>query len=471
MTFDWNKLLCTERRRFSHPSADDDRSDFERDYDRTVFSTPVRRLQDKTQVFPLEPNDAVRTRLTHSLEVSTLARGLARSTAKWLLQEGHISSLQQASDIESIAATCGLIHDLGNPPFGHAGEKAISSWFDKKSQSDKTFFKPLDERPQKEQLKNDFCNFEGNAQTLRIISKLQILADQYGLNMTFGTLSASMKYTAASDEVVGDGGPHEKEKPGYFASEQEIVEEIRSHTGTGTARNPIAYLVEACDDMVYATVDIEDGVKKGVISWGDVESGLVELAPTPEAKKSIQEHVEFAKKYIKNANPKMSRKAHGEAVAQLFRTRLIGATKTAVLAAFKFKYEEIRNGTYHGELIKDSSAAGIIKACKTLGRRHVYSAEETLRLETMGRRIIHDLMDFFWEGASAYPPADHDKFGRTFEGKIYNLLSNNYRTVFENSLASDKLPLKYYQFQLVTDYVCGMTDSFACKLHAQLTNG
>ncbi|MGZ3457112.1 MAG: dGTP triphosphohydrolase [Archangium sp.] len=483
MALDWNKLLYTKRIREvfggSASSSEDDRSEFERDYDRTVFSTPVRRLQDKTQVFPLEPNDAVRTRLTHSLEVSTLARGLARSAAAWLLQQGqqkgkqdgYIESPQQALNIESIAATCGLIHDLGNPPFGHAGEKAISSWFDKKLKENKSFFEAFDSHPRKEQLRNDFLLFEGNAQTLRIVSRLQLLAHQHGLNLTVGTLSAAMKYTAASDEANSSGALHEKEKPGYFASEQELVDKIRELTGTRDARNPIAYLVEACDDMVYATVDIEDGVKKGVISWADVAVALEEAAPSPEAKEFIRQHITHATDYIDKANPDMSRKARGEAIAQHFRTLVIGTTKKAVLKAFESKYESIRNGIYHGELIKDSDAAGIIKACKTVGGRHIYCSDQTLRLELLGRRVIHDLMDFFWEGASTYSPQDSGKFGKTFEGKIYNLLSNNYRTVFENARADGKLPERYHQLQLVTDYVCGMTDTFACNLHSQITNG
>ncbi|WP_257461845.1 dGTP triphosphohydrolase [Archangium lipolyticum] len=476
MALDWNKLLCATRireilrGRASASTPGDIRSEFERDHDRTVFSTPVRRLQDKTQVFPLEPNDAVRTRLTHSLEVSTLARGLTRGATGWLVTQGEIAPAR-ASDIESIAATCGLIHDLGNPPFGHAGEAAISSWFEKKRARDTGFFGELE---RSRQLQDDFLHFEGNAQTLRIVSRLQILADQYGLNLTVGTLSAAMKYTASSDALAGPTGPHEKEKPGYFASEREIVEAIREHSGTGDVRNPIAYLVEACDDMVYATVDIEDGVKKGVISWPGVEDAFEHLTskPSAQALESIQDHIRRASDYIDQAATELSPKARGEAIAQHFRTLVIGTTKQAVLETFASKYQDIINGTYHGELIKDSSAAGLIKACKSVGRAHIYRSEETLRLETMGRRIIHDLMDFFWEGASAYDPSmDRAEFDRTFQGKIYNLLSSNYRAVFETSIKSPTLPIRYHQFQLVTDYVCGMTDSFACKLHSQLTHG
>jgi dGTPase len=479
MVLDWNKLLCTKRireLRGGRPSGrtpQDLRSEFDRDYDRAVFSTPVRRLQDKTQVFPLEPNDAVRTRLTHSLEVSTFARGLARAAAQRLIDKKRISQ-DQAFSIEAIAATCGLIHDLGNPPFGHAGEKAISSWFEKKRKQEQAFFADLDQHSQAEQLRSDFLEFEGNAQTLRIVSKLQLLADRHGLNLTVGTLSAAMKYTAASHEI-GKGVPHEKEKPGYFASEQDVVDIIRQQTGTGAARNPIAYLVEACDDTIYATVDIEDGIKKGVISWQDLTVALRKEAQSPEARAFIDKHLQEATQYIQGVDPDLdlSGKALDEALAQQFRTVVIATTKEAVLQAFESNYDAIMSGNYHGELIADSTAKDLIEACKAVGRRHVYRADQTLRLEVLGRRVIHDLMDIFWEGTSAFgqPPLDPNKFARKFEGKIYNLLSRNYRTVFENALKNSKLPIRYHQFQLVTDYVCGMTDTFACKLHAQLTNG
>ncbi|RYD72360.1 MAG: dNTP triphosphohydrolase [Verrucomicrobiaceae bacterium] len=455
-------------------SGEDGRSEFDRDYDRTIFSTPVRRLQDKTQVFPLEPNDAVRTRLTHSLEVSTLARGLARSAARWMRGTGYLDSDQQALDIESIAATCGLIHDLGNPPFGHAGEEAISSWFLKKFPDGQGLFSfevsPVSYRAS--QLQNDFLRFEGNAQTLRIVSRLQLLADSYGLNLTVGTLSASMKYTAASDMTSGKGAA-DKKKPGYFASEQKLVDLIRARAGTGVVRNPIAYLVEACDDMVYATVDIEDGVKKGIVSWQEVEAALLAQDGSGMAKQVIDK----VHKYIDGARTDLKGQALDEVLAQHFRTVAIGDSKREILAAFQRHYMRLMEGEAleAGDLIASSDAARFIKACKNFGREHVYNAPETLRLETLGRRVMHDLMDIFWEGASRYPADPSEEalrgFNKSPEGKVYNLLSKNYRTAFESVCKDSGLPQQYHRFQLVTDYVCGMTDTFACNLHEQLTHG
>ncbi|RKH73521.1 dNTP triphosphohydrolase [Corallococcus interemptor] len=482
MALDWKTLLCDTRireaegGRGSTPLEDDGRTHFDRDYDRAVFSAPVRRLKDKTQVFPLEPNDAVRTRLTHSMEVSTLARGLARGAARWMLREHHLESVQQVLDIEAIAATCGLIHDLGNPPFGHAGEEAISSWFKKNfGEAGQALYPGTERLPARVgQLRNDFLMFEGNAQTLRIVSRLQLLADSYGLNLTVGTLSAAMKYTAASD-ATSEGGSADTKKPGYFASEQNKVDLIRSLTGTGSARNPIAYLVEACDDMVYATVDIEDGVKKGIVSWRAVEAFLEQHDDSGMAKSVLK----TVHEYIEKADTPLEGRARDEALAQHFRTVVIGESKKEILAAFQRNYARLMQGEAleQGDLISASGASRLIEVCKRFGRERVYSAPETLRLETLGRRVIHGLMDIFWEGARECPvPVDTTgkawkKFNKSPEGKVYNLLSRNYRTAFEAACKSSSLPPLYHRYQLVTDYVCGMTDTFACDLHAQLTHG
>ena len=296
---EWNKLLSTRRvRDLSGGKATvktdkEARSEFERDYGRATFSAPVRRLQDKAQVFPSDPNDIVRTRLTHSLEVSSVARDLARHIGNWLETKEDDFGANKVAAIESIAATCGLIHDLGNPPFGHVGEQAIANWFKERCHPEaenpsSNLFDRMILRPgfhkddffnfgsvalpiREEQLKQDFYRFEGNAQTLRIVSKLQVLTDSHGLNFTCGTLSAASKYISASDQL---GQEKEKTKPGYFASENDLVDKLRKETGTGEARNPITYLVEASDDIVYSCADIEDAVKKGVITWTDIRREL-----------------------------------------------------------------------------------------------------------------------------------------------------------------------------------------------------
>ncbi len=456
---DWKTLLNADRRRKSTISGDH-RAEFERDFDRAVFSTPVKRLQDKAQVFPLETHDGVRTRLTHSLEVSSVARGLGRKAASWLLEQKAIEPGMDRS-IEAIAATCGLIHDLGNPPFGHAGEDAIRSWFRQRDAR-----APLRDELTSAQQVQDFLKFEGNAQSLRLVATLQVLADYTGLNLTFGTLSALGKYVAPSDQADGDAKNRAHCKPGYFASEAGIVKEVRERTGTGDARNPICYLVEAADDIVYLAADVEDAVKKNVLSWKEVEEALKESnAASVRAALDLQQHI------LKAGGPSVPDDLEGDIMAAAFRTGAIGVMIEAAFRVFQAQYNGIMHGQYDGALLADSAAAELSDCLRKLGRTRVYPTRSTLTLELMGRNVIGDLMNVFWEGAEALPKDKAPKTA-TFAGKAAALFSPNYRKVFQHFVNErTDLPEQYHRFQLVTDYICGMTDSFAKRLHGELFNG
>lgn len=453
---DWKKLLCNERpRQTSTPG--DHRIEFERDFDRSIFSTPVKRLQDKAQVFPLEPIDAIRTRLTHSLEVSSVARGLAARICKWLIQQNHIDKDMDRS-IEAIAATCGLIHDLGNPPFGHSGEDAIREWFVSHKEN-------LIESGLNKQCMQDFLNFEGNAQSLRLVSKLQLLADYHGLNLTFGTLSASCKYIAPSNGI-SKKNDHTKSKPGYFASENALVKEIRERTGTGDARNPITFIVEAADDIVYSVADIEDAVKKGVIDWMTVKNFLIK-----NNDENIANSFERMEKILMAGGDTVRPDLSDDIYASAFRTAAIGIMVVSVANEFESKYSSIMSGEYKNEIVTTCSAKVLVQQLKELGMTKVYGTSSNLKLELMGRKVIKDLMDIFWEGAKLLPK-DKEPKSKHFAGKAGLLLSKNYREVFQHFVkTAPELPEDYHRYQLVTDYVCGMTDTFAKRLHAELTNG
>ena len=458
---DWSRLLNPNRRRQTTIPTDP-RSQFERDFDRSVFSTPVKRLQDKAQVFPLDPHDAVRTRLTHSLEVSSVARGLAARCAKWLLARDKITG-DMARSIETIAATCGLIHDLGNPPFGHAGEDAIRAWFERPERTN--LLASLND-----QQTQDFLKFEGNAQSLRLVAKLQILADDSGLNLTFGTLSALMKYVASSEQATKEPD-HAFQKPGYFASEADIVKEIRRATGTDEARNPICFLVEAADDISYLAADVEDAVKKGVLPWDDIEEQL----QAAKSDCSVKEALDCWNTILGADQPGVPRDLEDDIKASAFRTAAIKVMLDRAFRVFEHQYEEIIEGSYPGSLLEDSAAAELAKLLRTIGRERVYSTRSTLTLELMGRHVIGGLMDVFWEGAEKIPPMAPPNMAppnmSDFAGKAAALFSPNYVEVFRRSVRGGSLPVAYYRLQLVTDYICGMTDSFAKNLHAELFNG
>ena len=454
----WKVLLNPNRRRRSTITGDH-RAEFERDFDRAVFSTPVKRLQDKAQVFPLEPHDAVRTRLTHSLEVSSVARGLGRKAANWLLDQKAIERGMDRS-IEAIAATCGLIHDLGNPPFGHAGEKAIRDWF--RQGKRKALLLKLNSKQQVQ----DFLQFEGNAQSLRLVATLQVLADYTGLNLTFGTLSVLGKYVVPSDQANSEAANRAHRKPGYFTSEAAIVEEMRQQTGTGDARHPVCYLVEAADDIVYLAADVEDAVKKNVLSWNEIEKTLEDWNAGP-----VQDALKLQKDILKAGGSSVPSDLEGDIKAAAFRTAAISVMVGAAFKVFQAQYDSIMRGQYEGALLSDSEAAELSKCLRTLGETRVYPTRSTLTLELMGRKVIGDLMDLFWEGAETMPK-DKEPQSFSFAGKAAALFSPNYRKVFRHfAKESTHLPEQYHRFQLVTDYICGMTDSFAKRLHAELFNG
>ncbi len=397
----WDQLLSAERVRElligekTDRKSDEIRTEVQRDYGRAIFSTPVRRLQDKAQVFPMEPIDAVRTRLTHSLEVSSVARDMAIEIAAQLERKGVISPVQ-ARDIETIGATCGLIHDLGNPPFGHAGEQAIQSWF--KDNAD--FVNGLPD-----QYRQDLDLFEGNAQTIRLISKLQVLSDRFGLNFTAATFSAAAKYSASSTEVDPDSEKVRLKKLGYFQSESEVVNIVREKTGTGERRNPVTLIVEAADDIVYSVVDLEDAIKKGVIRWDEIED-ILEQSIDSVGEELLGRTSRAARAKIQKASVILDGQGKDEGISQYFRTFTIGFAVPAVCQKFIQEYDAIMKGEFEKELLYETSAGALYKILKNeIGRKRVYQAKATLRLEVLGRNVIHDLMKIFWRPTTQPNPA------------------------------------------------------------------
>ena len=457
---DWSRLLsCRRAGPWDH--LDGDRTEFEQDLSRVVFSTPVRRLQDKTHVFPLEQHDAVRTRLTHSLEVSSVARDLSQAAVRRL---GERIPQQYAPAISTIAAGCALLHDVGNPPFGHAGERAIQDWFARKLTNDPRFQGTLVQNGALLPAAQDFLQFDGNAQMVRLVGRMQILSDDNGLNLTFATLSAACKYIVSACDT--DPARHDRSKPGFFETERELIEEVQAETGTGVARNPITYLVEAADDIVNVCIDLEDGIRKRVFRWPEMIEELERHGAGSEAKALKSSAESFVRKSnLGGLNEEVI-------YAQAFRIRLMAKLIPAVLNEFQASYDAIMGGDYGHELVRQSDDAGLYNACKEVVKRRIFSSSEVLRLEIMGRKVIHDLLDLYWEGVS--PEAREDK---GFSTKLYSIISDNYRHAFEQDLTRrfPKLPAvaqqHYLRMRLACDQVAGMTDAHAVRQHRALTNG
>lgn len=262
---EWKNLLCEKRQSSSKVNNKTDlRNEFQKDYHRIICSASFRRLQDKTQVFPLDNSDFVRTRLTHSLEVASFAKSLGQTAFQYLIDNNRDEELtpEIKEKVCSILECAGLLHDIGNPPFGHFGEDSIRNWF-RNNLSEIEFKGTSVENNLNEQMKNDLYHFEGNAQALRLLTKLHYLVDENGMHLTYALLNTLIKYPVSSCEINKKSGNIKDKKMGYYFAEQELFEDITESTGAINCRYPLTYLLEAADDIAYHTADIEDAVKKG----------------------------------------------------------------------------------------------------------------------------------------------------------------------------------------------------------------
>jgi dGTPase len=455
MSNTWEKLLDPKTFR---PRSDiksvDGRDPFENDYGRLISSSAVRRLQDKTQVFPLEKSDFIRTRLTHSLEVSSIGRSIGKTVEKYLFEEKKLDSEKYYGHIPSLLATIGLIHDVGNPPFGHFGETAIQTFF-------KDYFSIKENREGwNDQEICDFKNFDGNVQTFRILRKLQFLVDENSYNLTFPTLASIVKYPKTSLE--GNKGATTdiaEKKFGYFISETKDYEIINVHLGLNNKRHPIAYLLEAADDIAYSAADIEDGVKIGNISFDLIkqvfESNLNEH--DIEEGKILKSLDYFYNEYKNMPSDRL------DLTVQRFRIIAQGFMINAVFNEFVDNYDDILNGNYKYELLNKSKAANVRKSFKTLSY-YVFESRGIVETEIAGWEIITGLLTAF---ISAAKTPYFKSSGNTKEARLYNLISSSYRHIFEkyNTYTNNA---EYNKFQLVVDFISGMTDTYALNLFQKL---
>jgi dGTPase len=444
----WDKLLNQVRRKELSGSAESmgtgaGRTEFERDYDRILFSAPTRRLADKTQVFPMEKNDSVRTRLTHSHEVSNLARSigvrLAFDHAERVFGANH-EDLKVKRNVPSLLAAVGLAHDLGNPPFGHQGEVAIQQWFREAGIG--------------EQIDSDFSEFDGNAQTFRLLTRLQLLNDKFGLNLTLGTLAALIKYPS----VYGSSNKGGFKKFGIFKSEENIIQEVWSHTGLREGvRHPLAYVMEACDDIAYSIIDAEDTVKKGYASFYDLMDFLESYDGSDEIIKDV---IKAARK--KNAEfkrDKLSSNELNDMSMQMFRVQAIKEMIPAATDVFVENIDKIMSETIDPgfELIEKSRCAQLCKAAKKFDVRHGFQHKEVLRLELEGNNYIKDMMGMLWRAISK-----EEESTDPFERYVFGAISENYRRIYHSTNKSD-----YDKCQLLCDVISGMTETHLIKKYGE----
>ena len=466
----WKNILCEDRiRQFSKSTSSRDlRTEFEKDYHRIISSAAFRRLQDKTQVFPLDKNDYVRTRLTHSLEVSSFARSLGQSVGQSIINNklSKDFSYEQRESISDILECAGLIHDIGNPPFGHFGESAIQDWC--KNNFVKLTFKEkkIDEILSDEQ-KNDFYHFEGNAQALRVVSKLHFLVDENGMNLTKALLSTIIKYPVNSTGINKYSGNIRTKKMGYFDADKDIFENVDASVGSNGNRNPLTYLLEAADDIAYLTADIEDSLKKGMIS---LDTLILEVNERI-SKSQNKEAADFAGQCLEKLNKKYEKatdKNLSEPDVYAIENWMVivqGQVLQLVTDCFVDNYESIMAGTFAKSLIEGSKASLLMDILGDIAFKYTFTSKPIYKLEIAADTILNFLLDKFMKAVLYY---DTDEKLSVVDKKIISMISRDYMHIYhyysEGKSESDRL---YLRLLLVTDYICGMTDSFAKNLYQE----
>lgn len=435
------------------------RSAFEHDFDRILFSTPVRRLSDKTQVFPLERNDGVRTRLTHSHEVSNLSRSIGARIAR--RNPSSFSGQDQQTVVSPILGAIGLAHDLGNPPFGHQGEAAISRWFEDRrswifdrihAKADKPEIDPVDGA-----CKAEFTGFDGNPQTVRLLTRLQTSFGKVGLDLTAATIAAAIKYPVPASGV--DASNPIKKKYGYFSSEEDIVQWAWRETGLSEGqRHPLTWIMEAADDIAYSVLDVEDAMKKGIISPNDLMNIL----------QAAGNH----SKLCGDLTADFDKADHSGRPPQIIRDIKIGYARSHLIAdliehatvSYISLEPSIENFTCESPLMDSSQ---LCDALKEIAREYAFGNTEVLNIEAQGRKAVELLLDAFWHAISVRKNIGKISSRRTdaFSRYVYSLISPNYleSATDDAQSGSNEMAqcLRYRELRLLTDMISGMTDGFA----------
>lgn len=434
MTMQWPRLLSAQR--LGHRGAEPvspSRNPFQKDWDRVVFCSAFRRLQDKTQVHSLPESDYVRNRLTHSLEVSSVGRSLGAQVGETVLQR-HGDGLRDitAAEFGHIVAAACIGHDIGNPPFGHFGEATIQHWFRSGPGAELIAALP-------EQQRRDFLYFEGNAQGFRVMTRLQNWRDTGGLRLTCATLATFMKYpfgSLAADPAKG--------KFGHFAAETALFDEMVETVGLSRlgedryARHPLTYLVEAADDICYSVIDIEDGFKLGRITFAEAEERLHSLLRRlPPRYKEIDDET--------------------WKIAYL-RAKVIGDLIDQAVDVFCDSEAAILQGSFAGDLLGQSAIASHLAEIAAFTRNRIFQTRERFQTEVMGGEILTSLLAAFCD---AHLALEKTRDMSAISPRQHALLR-----------LMPRLPQpaagRYDWLLSVTDFVSGMTDSYALKQFQRL---
>ncbi|MDG4551769.1 MAG: deoxyguanosinetriphosphate triphosphohydrolase [Candidatus Contendobacter sp.] len=442
---DWNRLLSRARPGLSRQQPDSEaRTDFQRDFDRIVFSSAFRRLQDKTQVFPLSQSDYVRTRLTHSLEVSSVGRSLGTMVGDSVIRRHGLKGVYPQDFGAVVAAAC-LAHDIGNPPFGHAGEDAIRLWFTA-SATGRGVLERLTEAQ-----RQDFLRFEGNAQGFRIITRLQSPDNRGGMQLTCATLGIFTKYPRASALPAEPPPGIAFKKFGFYQDDWDLFAEVAGQLGLepmlpgAWTRHPLAYLVEAADDICYRIIDVEDAFRLQQLRYEEVRDLLLTLTGAPE-----------------RAHRKMDRITRPKEKIEYLRAKAIGAIIEQAHQCFMAHEEAILAGAFTDELLDIIPAADAMRALKDCGEKQVYVSRPVVEVEAAGFEVLGGLLEAFM--GTVVDIADHGPNASSKSRMLIHLIPEQFAGPGRQPSADP-----YRRALAITDFVSGMTDSYAVTLFKKLT--
>ncbi len=463
----WEQLLSTKRPREAvvKPKQKEDlRSEFEKDYHRIIGSASFRRLQDKTQVFPLDKSDFIRTRLTHSLEVSSYGKSLGQNIGEYILTyiKDPDFTWKDKEEICNILECAGLIHDIGNPPFGHFGESVIRDWF-KRNLPIMKFKGETVENLLTEQMREDFYHFEGNAQALRLVTKLHYLVDEHGMNLTYALLHTIVKYPVSSVGIDKTTGNIKDKKMGYYYADKDIFESIVKETGTDGKRHPLTFILEAADDIAYKTADIEDAYVKGFISYYQLKEELRQLQER-EPENTFRPLDKLEHKYESGVNRGVSNPE--EYAVKNWIVQVQGFLINCATYGFTSNYNAIMEGTYGKDIFCGTYGEGLMHLLGDMAYRRVFTTPSIYKMEVAESVIMDFLMDKFVKAVLYY---DTDVKLNDIDKRVVSFISENYKSAYHKQAeGKDENEKLYLRLLLVTDYICGMTDSYAKRLYQEL---
>jgi dGTPase len=437
--------IFTNQRTGNNPHTKASRTDFQRDFDRIIFSSAFRRLQNKTQVFPLPGSVFVHNRLTHSLEVSSVGRSLGSVMGEYIYDQYKNDLTEDAGNFylhnlgNVIAAAC-LCHDVGNPAFGHSGEDAIASYFERNESDLKPKFN--------EKEWADLMNFEGNANAIRVLAQQQQGKDAGGIQLTFSTLASIAKYPC--EAIAKKKGIIHRKKFGFFQNEKDIFLEIARETNMISEseephifkRHPFVWLVEAADDICYNIIDMEDAHRLGIVSTADCKNLFFEL-------------VKFETDDVQRIENKMSSISNENEQISYLRAKVINALINKSLEMYKQNFDKILEGNLDKALLDlYKSENTTLQDIESFSIEKIYNHKAVVEIENAGYNVMYELLDHFIP--SILKSEDERK---SYDKKALKLIPQQF--VYENGT-------DYQKVLGVIDFVSGMTDNYATDLYRKI---